>query len=740
MATLPSDMRVYVGQILNFLKTVTIKYSPLSDLINDTLVRKGYTVNLDDPTTWKYNLNAVGAYHPSDTPMYVLSLDTQEQILFDVSVLGNHPRTVSAYQPGTDGYIALCERYPEQVDLIKSILFPAPSLAEFIESDDITLITYGEGFLEEWEEPKLIEALESFLALVRRRWHFNFLQVEPYFAPTFFGQLYPQMAAYLLAERDSLIRTPYVHSWHLWQYLTSNGLDNYSDILDRRKSMFLYQNWDYLKINSGKQSNLVILIENLLTDLGVGIYGRRVVQQTHDGADACQLTPMLVPTLISGDTNNYTDSVTSETVSEMQQRLYVNGLTLAEDEETIAAITRKLGDTTMNNMITKFLEIRPLSADCRYADILNNFILNTMVQTINSGIYSAHVSIIDPQTNRSVVMSTGECLALYGYCAAKSVGITLTDLPSTFLYRMAYKLTRNPIPKTRMWNGYAKPISAWVDVDSFLGTLGYPQTIVSPTAFSTELTNLWIQFVNSLESCELEAETQIFDLKMFLLGQVIDFDVQKPIDLCPGMTTYAQLLGGSNTNIQSLFFDAYDNAADPSTLYQSLADVIISTLLPLTQTLRFYGNYTISDSSYTRLRQLFVQLCSYNVQFLDSNRVNTEYSILGKSTIDNLRGVYESSGFDRMTFVDTSAASAWSGSTDERVLENDSENMIPTDVSPAIASSTDSAGVSADVIDEGSNFIADTPDMRTMVSLTGVGTMKQGGTLGFYAGADLIDP
>lgn len=632
---LSSDLTIYAQEILNFLKTVTIKYSLLNTPINSSVIQKGYSVNLDEPATWKYNLNAIGEYHESDTQMQVISLDTREVIVFNKQNLAVHPRTASAYAPGSDYFDTLCANYPDQTDLIKSILFPYPDMEDWLELSDITLAQYGSGYLETWEEPELISRLKKFLSVVAERWHFSFLEVEPYFVPTFYGQLYTQMAAFLLVSRDSLIRTPYVHSWHIWQYLTSNGLDDYSDVLTRKKSMFLYQNWDYLKQNMGKQSNLKILVENLLSDLNLGIFGRKVIQQSHTGQDVYQLTPQLGATIVSED-NIRDNAITDESIGDMQTRLYEANFIPALTDNITTTVTRTLGDTTLNEWFTKYLELRPTTADSRYRDILDRFILDNLVQSCVSGYYSATDTITDPLSGSKETMTVADRLLLFTYCSAKSVGVTPVTLPTEYI--SSYSLREKPLDPgtTYPWQGHMRLISSYIDAQSFMTSVGYNISMNSATSFSSNLSELWSTFVTQLGSCEITDDTFLYDLKMYLLWCRYKHYEVIPLSLAANVTTFTQWFDTYYPTLGVLFSDTYETSANPQSAYSDLADAVIASLVPSTSELEYYGNYTVSDSGYKRLRDLFVQLCSYNVNFIDYANTNSEYLILGKFTLAQL--------------------------------------------------------------------------------------------------------
>ena len=148
--TVYSDITVYRNQVYNFLNTVSIKFTPISDQFNLMLTQQNQAVS-DDPTTWKYYMHLQGLYHPTDTIMTVTSLDTQQQIEFTIDTLKVHTRTKAAYVPGTAFFTDLCSRYPNQVDLIKSILYPISDVEAAIDAEDFTILACGTGFLEDSE-------------------------------------------------------------------------------------------------------------------------------------------------------------------------------------------------------------------------------------------------------------------------------------------------------------------------------------------------------------------------------------------------------------------------------------------------------------------------------------------------------------------------------------------------------------------------------------------------------------
>lgn len=157
-------LQLYENQALLFLQSLTIKFSPISDAYNDNIMYNlGQAVDKTDPTTFKYYLNLTGQYHSTDTVMTIQSIDTKQMMNFTVENLTLNPKTKAAYVLGSSYYTNLCNRYPNQVDLIKSIVYPVQNIYDAIQADDFTILSYGNGFLEDAESDAVIYDLKTYI-------------------------------------------------------------------------------------------------------------------------------------------------------------------------------------------------------------------------------------------------------------------------------------------------------------------------------------------------------------------------------------------------------------------------------------------------------------------------------------------------------------------------------------------------------------------------------------------------
>jgi ABC-type transporter MlaC component len=228
-------------------------------------------------------------YTSFDEMMYVTSLDTRETIPFtrinlhgdpDKPEIAAHTKTLEAYKVGGKYFKRLCGRYPNQVDLIKSIVYFAPSsknpIEEAIDAKHLSLVSYDETLLEERERINIIDAINAFLEVVRDRWDTREYTYEDHYANVMWSVIWSLLPLVIIVGRYENIRTPHVHSSHLWDYLTSNGLESFKGYLSPDQEWFLYKNIRYLRDRSGQHRILNILIDNILSEYNLSIEAKHV--------------------------------------------------------------------------------------------------------------------------------------------------------------------------------------------------------------------------------------------------------------------------------------------------------------------------------------------------------------------------------------------------------------------------------------------------------------------------------
>ena len=595
----------------------------MAQQINNNLFAQGIEVDLSSPHTWKYYLNLSGQYHSTDTMMTVLSLDTKQVVNFTTDMLASHPHTAAAYVIGSSYYSTLCQTYPNQIDLIKSIVYPV-DLNAAIEAKDFTLLGWGNGYLEVNEQDAIIHELQTFISYVATRWYFAFLNYETYYIWAFWASLWQSLPNAIFAARLKYLHTSSVHSFHIWSYLQSHGIADYSDILTSQQALFLYRNLNYLVDNKGKQSTLVILVNHLLNSLNVGLVGKTIYMNTATNAATCAWTPEFVSTVVPTNNAQSLALIAPESMTMINTELVAAGDDISSALEYVNAQQTRIGLTPLNILPTKLVEIQKLGIDQKYGSLLNTFILDTMIWALTSGLYTPDVMIVDPTTNITVSLSGKDALALYYYAVHRSSREHPLVLPTTYAPTCAFRpnITEASFPANFTYNGQSYPTRSYLSVQMLLTGLGYPVgPITDPTVFSNLVADLFLVLIRYVRYSRTEGNK--ISLEMFLeYCDTIVLQTTPYTFALSNATDYPTWI--TNTQTGHLI-TALDTNLDFVNAYSLLATAITTELLPENSPVYAFFAYTndSTDNLYDRLKALFVQLCSYNICFLDTNRTNS---------------------------------------------------------------------------------------------------------------------
>jgi len=616
---LSANLQLYKQEVIDFLNSCTIIFSPLATQINANLQAKGISVDLTRPETFKYYLNLSGQYHSSDTMMTIQSLDTAQKVNFTVEMLANSPRTREAYVVGTPYYATFCNTYPDQTDLIKSIIYPV-DLSAAIAAPDFTLLGWGDGILEDTEQDSIIYELKKAIAYIASRWYFPFLSYETYYIWTFWSVFWQSLPNVIFAARIKYLHTSATHSFHIWSYLQSHGIGDYSDILTSQQALFLYRNLRYLEQNKGKQSNLVILVNNLLDSINVGLVGKTIYMNTATKAATCEWTPEFVSTIIPTNNAQSLQLLAPETMKTLNVELINAGLETNNTAEYVAAEETRISRTPLNILPSKLVEIQKINVDQKYGGLLNNFILDTLVWAITSGYYTPTLAITDPTTKTTFSISGKDALALYYYCVHRSCRETPTLLPTAYAPTCAFRpdVSSASIPSMFTYNGQSYPTGSYLGIDMLLG-LGYQNgPIYDPGAFANIVADLFLVLIRYVRYSRIEGSK--IALEMFL-----SFCKTKVLQTTPysfSLSSSPDYAGWASATKLTAMLDQLNAQQDIVDVYTALGTTITSALLPETNPIyAFFSNTNPNTVTlYDRLRALFVELCSYNIAFLDTAR------------------------------------------------------------------------------------------------------------------------
>lgn len=417
----------YIKQVIELSRSIVIKSSIAATEFNKWVELNNHVVT-EDPTTWKYYMNLAGIKHVMDDTVLVSSFDTKETIEFTVENLNLHPATKLNYQPHTDNYKNLIKKYPNSELLIKGVLNPVDiNLA--IESPDYTILTYN-STLVETQETNLISSLQTRVYNYGIRWSNSaYHLVDDLYLAGHLGILYLNIPNWILSVRLENLKSRFAHSYHIKEYLRSNGyLDRYYEYMTIKQALFLYRNIQYIEQNGGKQYIFEWLYKNLLTDRGLGLaeYNLNIDLEeiTDNGVGSVEFN--------RNPLNAFHLSTKSETFS--LEELLIKERPVARSNIRVELDTVKENEVQLNNpksnrYKTKVLESSTLDFSDSGVTIFTQELLKYWLVWSTTGRYESTFRFINPKTNKQITLDAKDSFILFLYVYNLSNGITLTKLP-----------------------------------------------------------------------------------------------------------------------------------------------------------------------------------------------------------------------------------------------------------------------------------------------------------------------
>lgn len=475
--------QLYVDGVMRLAKSIILKDESVAAAVNTDVnlrgLATGFTVDLQRPETWKYYLNLAGLYHPMDTPMTIVSLDTMETISFDVDTLKTHRATVREYRQNSRYYNDLIEKYPNQETLISGILNPIP-LDRVLSAPNYTILYFDASEVEP-QETDLISRLQDWIYAYVRRWYIRDYNVtDNLFDVAFLGVLFAQFPGVIMALRQDNVRTYRAHSFHVWSYLESTGrLGRFRGYLTEQQQMWLYRNIRWVFLNSGKQETFEALVENLLTkrSIPIGHYQHRVNVATIStdlyGKAEFERLPLNLTEIVTKAkpirTINY--------VLEKEAPLARDNALYLEEHQALAnnafskAATQEGPSRVMESEMLDRSELLPIT--------LKEFQIQHWFYLAASGKYTASITVNNPYTTEQLRMSVKDAALLWFYLGVKINGVQLLQIPPI----VARVVRRMPLPVFNVLRGRVGPLVKDSEIRTILGDHEPIRSLISTEAF-----------------------------------------------------------------------------------------------------------------------------------------------------------------------------------------------------------------------------------------------------------------
>ncbi len=420
---------IYRSKVFALVRSLVIKHSASANAINTGLEEADHSVNLADPANWKYYLNLNGQYHATDSNMQVISLDTRQMIDFKKEVLTEHRTTLSEYQVGSRYFKALVERYPDQEILIRGILNPV-DIPTAIAAKDGEILYYQQSLVEE-NETNLIPQLSAWAVNFMARWDVPaYTLVDDLYASVQFANLIMLMPTQVMNLRTRNAKTLYAHSFHIREYLASNGkLDQYVDFMTKKQMLWLYRNIRYLLRNAGKRANFDVLVQHILTDRALPL---AEWSMRHNVADQIeQIYPeveLVRKTLNFGYSNAGSDVRTVVQMLDKEVDMARGNIKVQPQAEDAIRVTME--NSLQNTLPTKILESSVLDLTDAAPYTLADTLINHWMYLAHLNRYNAVVTVDNPKSGGTITLTMQEAFITFLYAFNRSNGITLETIPA----------------------------------------------------------------------------------------------------------------------------------------------------------------------------------------------------------------------------------------------------------------------------------------------------------------------
>lgn len=459
-------VELYRQKLFTLVKTITIKQLECARAINNHLTSKGYVVDQQRPETWKYFLNLSGEYHPYDRDLLktdggvmtvkvagatgpVDSPFTKELVQGEAVDNG----TASEYTFGSRRYKELVARYPTLELLIRGILNPIdiklaisvpnntilycggyfPKRYSPLDEDPAYVYLIGDRYTNETaliepQETNLIPKLQQYINLSMEAYNTQeYEYIDDLYIPTLLARLYALMPGQIDVIRLNNIKTPFVHSFHVREYLESYGyMGQYVDDIPLDQAMWLYRNADYLSLNKGRQSTFDDIVNNMLTPTQIPINGFKLRQDTTYMEQEITSRSLVEREIInlkqigaSSEIKTIRDLLEAEAKVTKSNYIYLD-----EDENHITdefVMGRKgIVDTkALESVVIDYSNPAPFD--------LNVIMLNMWLFTASRGDYTGTIYITHPYTGDRIQLTPLNAYILMLYCLYQGVGL---DLPA----------------------------------------------------------------------------------------------------------------------------------------------------------------------------------------------------------------------------------------------------------------------------------------------------------------------
>ncbi|MCK5923672.1 MAG: hypothetical protein KAG66_22250, partial [Methylococcales bacterium] len=245
-------------------RSLIVKSDDIADQIhyNDIVTHPTIYSELTPRAEFRYFQHLAGNITEVDEPMEIFSIDTQSLISFNSSING-HALTSQRLR-ADQGYLSrLIATYPTQERLIRGILNPI-SLEKSLSVNDSTILYYDKTWVET-QEFELMEKVQDHIINMDFRWKIApYVNIDEYYLGIHTTMVFLSIIPKVLNYREDVLGTVQAHSFHIDEFLISNGVNVDLSYLNIKQKFFLYRNLKYIKKHTGHDKTFNMLVKGLV--------------------------------------------------------------------------------------------------------------------------------------------------------------------------------------------------------------------------------------------------------------------------------------------------------------------------------------------------------------------------------------------------------------------------------------------------------------------------------------------
>ena len=624
-------------------------------------------------------------YRHSNPLMVVKSYDTQEYVPVcrELFLAPDQYKTAEIYKIPNQGYRELVKQYPENAAVLRAMCEPpAGTVQKLANLPDLSLISANFDLLEEAERTSMYETLVKTLKVCQQRWHVSEFRYEDMYAVSWQGILWGLLFQALLAQRIDNIRTHQVHSFHLWEYLKSHGLEDYREALTSEQQRFLYRNLTYLLRHKGTTEALDLLDYGLLYDGKLSLHNYLLQQQlaqdplggnvslvgegkapvttdrVQSGARLFQelalaTKPPYYQTVVKlsqhageHEVDHYTEAANGsarplQEVFLREQRAGLEYQAAGAFRDSTERQRRKFSATPHTRLRTKLLDFQEQHTLTKQLQLQLLFLMESTYYRCSLNQCQFGVTVQFPGCISRVSLGAPHAVALILY-GLEQMYRPQSD-PQTTVSQVRVRLPYTP-SFTRMPREFLSANQPYA-LASELTAAGYhswpnwqAETIAyrSAKAYSQALAEQWTHFwqlyreLTTFESGKLRDAWQT-------IRQVANYEGWVELDLLSPYHSYQELIDDDDS--LRTFIDSVADTNNQQRLWISFVTSLLRALFPGQSFIDYLSGLTLSLRQQL-LKQLFKSLVSYNLAFIESDKIARETHAGVWHALDTRRKVY----------------------------------------------------------------------------------------------------